>query len=275
MDYISLLHAHHQWASKQQGLRTTPGGYMKWSQYVRVVVENATMLAKGTTPKSAALREVLQAHAHEDIPPRYVSSSLLDAWLNTRVPGLTWNRPYVLPGYVLFFPVGDQSPGIDGKSVIAIVVLNKNEGLLAIPFTHFWQSGQWNVGLCHGLAMPAGFDYNDPSVNEHAKMIAKLVINSWYTHAFEPELITQEESRPGGGGFGKQRQARTPIPPTWIGRNFKIRRESAPAAGQETGIKVRPHWRSGHWHTVRHGKGREQERLQWYRPVYVNSDTSS
>lgn len=75
------------------------------------------------------------------------------------------------------------------------------------------------------------------------------------------------------GGFGVKQASRSPIAPTWIGRNFKIRRESSLAAGQETGIKVRPHWRSGHWHTVRHGKGREQERLQWYRPTYVNADS--
>lgn len=51
--------------------------------------------------------------------------------------------------------------------------------------------------------------------------------------------------------------------------------EPAAEADQETSIKVRPHWRSGHWHTVRHGKGKEHTRTQWYRPTYVNADQAA
>jgi hypothetical protein len=105
-------------------------------------------------------------------------------------------------------------------------------------------------------------------------LIAKLVINSWYTHAFEPELVTTDQVKPArGAGFGRRaKETRSPIAPTWIGRDFKLQRLPSPAAAGEARLAVRPHWRSGHWHTVRHGKGREETRLQWYRPVYVNAD---
>jgi hypothetical protein len=276
MDNITLARAHHEWAAKQAGLRITPSGYMSWLQYVRVTVENAKLLlSSNVPPRSQCVTETLQALACFDVPPRYVSDSLLSAWLHTDVPNLTWNRPYVLPGYVLFFPLGDHSVKIDGRTLLAMLVLNKHEGLVAIPVTQVWSSGQWNVGLCDILLMPPGYNYKSPDVNEAAKLIAKLAINSWYTHLHEPELITTDPVRPvGGSGFGRRgKQARSPIAPTWIGRDFKLQRQQSSAGAGEGRLSVRPHWRSGHWHTVRYGKGREHTRTQWYRPVYVNAST--
>jgi hypothetical protein len=116
-------------------------------------------------------------------------------------------------------------------------------------------------------------DENFDSLQGTDRQAAALALNAWLIHTYEPELITAESAaKTAGAGFGRQGASRTaPCAPTWIGRDFKVRRIVQAAASSEPGIKVRPHWRSGHWHTVRHGKGREHERLQWYRPVYVNS----
>lgn len=265
------------WAKRQNKLRTSPRGYVSWPDFVTAVVKGTQQVVSGEG-KGLGVGEghLYNALGNSDIPPRYVSTELLEAWLRTDVPTFTWNHPYVLPGYVLFLPFGHSLLSHSGMLAMAIAVLSMPGGLMAVTIGGRQNDqGQWTIGPGGEIFITPGRIDCLPGCESFDQLVAKLAVNSWYTHAFEPELITQEESRTGGGGFGKQRQVRTPIPPTWIGRNFKIRRESSPAAGQETGIKVRPHWRSGHWHTVRHGKGREQERLQWYRPVYVNSDTSS
>jgi len=36
-------------------------------------------------------------------------------------------------------------------------------------------------------------------------------------------------------------------------------------------LEVRMHWRRGHLHTVKFGKGRESSRLDWFEPILVNA----
>ncbi len=69
-------------------------------------------------------------------------------------------------------------------------------------------------------------------------------------------------------GFGKSRGPQ-PLPCRWIGKHFKIRSEASPSRGG-THASPQAHWRRGHWHRVRHGQGKEQSKLLWYQPVFVN-----
>ena len=267
-----------QYAKAQKGLRQTPAGYITWQQYIKQIGLSAIQEQQksGLTEKS---RTVLAALCDLDLPPRYITTEMSLAWQKTKVPKLNWNTPYALPGYVLFppCPMKERPPEyFAGEWFIqALMIIYRPDGLQV--FTHDvtfdTQASLFRVAF-HEMLVRPDVDYNDSSCNDQARAIALLAINSWLIHAHEPKLIEQEPAQL-RGGFGVKRQARSPLAPTWIGRNFKVRRESSPSPGQETDIKVRPHWRSGHWHTVRHGKGREQERLQWYRPVYVNTDTAA
>ena len=278
------------WES-QIGARQSPANYQTWMSYLTRTVH----LSFGTNPNSSAAdqqmyagcyselakesREVLSALCDYKLPPRYVSREMSLAWQKTKVPKLNWNNPYVLPGYVCFSPCStkEKPPEFfaDSWYIESLMVIHKPNGLMVYmnSLTFDAKAGLYRVAP-HAALLKPDIDYNTLEADDGLRMMALLAINSWLIHAHEPELI-EHEALPMRGGFGRKPGRPSPIAPTWIGRNFKIRRESSPASGQETGIKVRPHWRSGHWHTVRHGEGRQQERLQWYRPVYVNADPAS
>lgn len=266
-----------QYAKAQKDLRQTPAGYITWQQYIKQIGLSAVQEQQGVglTEKS---RTVMTALCDLDLPPRYITTEMSLAWQKTKVPKLNWNTPYAMPGYVLFppCPTREKPPEyFAGEWFIqALMVIYRPNGLQVFTndCTFETETSLFRVAFHEMLVRPDD-DYNDPLItNDQGRAIALLAINSWLVHAHEPELLTQEPTRL-RGGFGVKRQARSPLAPTWIGRDFKIRHITQAAQG-ENSIKVRPHWRSGHWHTVRHGKGREQERLQWYRPVYVNADTA-
>lgn len=281
MDDIAFARLLQEWAAKQPGLRVTPSGYASWLTFSGLALRNGEALLQQTGGRWDSIRLMLHGLATLDIPPRYVSRDLVQAWLHTDTPTLTWNHPYVLPGYVLFFPL-PVDPDQDWlkiqiregpHTVCAVTVLSSNEGLAAIPIV----LAEGMMQACDGVFIPPDTDANDPIHSGPGRLLAKLAINSWYTHLFEPALITTDFVKPArGSGFGRRcKEARSPIAPTWIGREFKLSKPSFQGEPSEDGRSVRPHWRSGHWHRVRHGKGREAIRLQWYRPVYVNADTAA
>jgi len=45
--------------------------------------------------------------------------------------------------------------------------------------------------------------------------------------------------------------------------------------GHRTKGEKQPHWRRGHWHTVRFGPGKKQSRLDYFKPVLVRADALS
>lgn len=259
----------------QDGLRQSPPGYMNWAQYVKVMGCVALRDYKEGKAAFEKTEAVINKLCTLDIPPRYVSKEISLAWQHTKIPVLNWNNPFVMPGYVLFLPcpIKEQVPEYfaDAWFLASLMVLHEPPGLHAYTTSLTYDSAtrDFRFGF-HHMPLDPGVDYNN-GFDEEERAIAIASINSWLTHAYEPELIEQLPAS-ARGGFGRRTCARSPIAPTWIGRNFKIRTDSSPAPGQETGIKVRPHWRSGHWHTVRHGKGKEHTRTQWYRPTYVNAE---
>jgi hypothetical protein len=200
----------------------------------------------------------------------------MDAWMNTTIPTFTHNHPHVLPAFVVFPPLeGSALDPWPGDQVLAQIVSELTDGPLhvySIESRTASSAGLVNLVSSEFVLMP-GKTHSDLAGID--KRIAAIALNAWLIHTYEPELITTDlsASQP-GMGFAR-RQSCKPYAPTWIGRDFKVRRVGQAASSGEHGVKVRPHWRSGHWHTVRHGQGRQQERLQWYRPVYVNSDATA
>ncbi len=82
------------------------------------------------------------------------------------------------------------------------------------------------------------------------------------------EITDEITTIPSKGGFVKSTGPQ-PLPCRWIGKHFKIRSEASPSRGG-THASPQAHWRRGHWHRVRHGQGKEQSKLLWYQPVFVN-----
>lgn len=294
---------YHTWLDftrTQLKLRQTPQGYLPWETYLaewtaqaRLTLEDVRAHQYGAHEPIAdhgghlseqSLKEALPAMYNTQIPPRYVAKEMAAAWRNTKTPVLTWNHPFVLPGYILFLPLPTDSDldtnsaplwaGLREYYLISLMVLHSSSGLV----TYFCvgdydeQADMINLNTGKQTVFPDQ-NYDIKGIDSLVREVASVAINSWLVHSYEPELIEEVPVASVARGFGRSTGKRSRIAPTWIGRNFKIRRESSPAPREETGITVRPHWRSGHWHTVRHGKGKEHTRTQWYRPTYVNADS--
>jgi hypothetical protein len=93
-----------------------------------------------------------------------------------------------------------------------------------------------------------------------------LLIYNYQKNLVENVVVTT------GKGFTSRSssKARPCLPTTLLGKNFLTRETRSPQSGNKTGVRVRPHWRKGHWHTVLTGAGRKERRLRWFQPVYVN-----
>lgn len=266
--------------AKQRKIRRyCPGGYVDWWEYLSVLHRACKrhIGQPNSTIDVAAKAQfsVLAAHTDDDIPARYVSKELAQAWLKTKTPEFNWNHPYVLPGYVLFLPGSLEDCGVTTKVVCVQYIPPAQANPGTIVFCGFSAAPETNFARPTAGYIIPGSGKLKTEKGSLSHEVVSFVVNSWLIHLHEPGLIEQVPVSVDARGFGHKAGKRPPIAPTWIGRNFKIRRELVLADGQETGVKVRPHWRSGHWHTVRHGKGKEHTRTQWYRPVYVNADQAA
>lgn len=255
----------------------SPDGYLPWSSFLKVFLgalksnQNSLFTTEPIPSGAADFLTACFALSALDVPVRYVSDDMAAAWSHTKLPQLEYNRPTVLPAFVVFPPLRncafDMFPD---EQVVAQIVMELPEGLKAVSLeSRPKTAGVVEIGYSSSF-FAAGDKFDHLSGLD--RQAAALALNAWLVHTYEPELITVVASaRQPGSGFGKRSQTLCPIPPTWIGRDFKVRRITQDQASSEPGVKLRSHWRSGHWHTVRHGKGRQEERLQWYRPVYVNA----
>lgn len=275
-----LMVAFLNYCENKKSAHYSPSGYLPWNNFLNVLLEsldrNADRLIADELIQDYGDKIFLgacSAIAELDAPVRYVSSELAAAWANTTLPRFHFNHPHVLPAFILFPPLKNSAFEVWPKNqIIAQVVMELVGGGIAAFSLETRAKGK-NIVEVGGSATVLMPDQCYDHLSSLDRQAAALALNAWLVHTYEPELITTESitSRP-GAGFGKcTSRKHAPLPPTWIGRDFKVRRTGPAAPTGEAGIKVRPHWRSGHWHTVRHGKGRQEERLQWYRPVYVNA----
>ena len=59
----------------------------------------------------------------------------------------------------------------------------------------------------------------------------------------------------------------------WIGKNYRYVRSNAKNLASTTShASPIAHWRRGHWHTYKTGKGRQIDELKWIEPVLVNAN---
>jgi hypothetical protein len=244
----------------------------------------------------------------EQAPARYLSLELGEALMRTPHPPITADILDILPRMHLLLPKG-LLIAEDGLPVEALLIragrlheplsaeerqeaeeyirrngklqlippeLEGADGIMVAAFTSV-AAYSWVEYLApeakqvhHALDFLESVE--DDDVRSLTETIARLAVNALLIHRHEPELISTDPAPPRkrGTGFGASKDARQPLAPTWIGKSFQRSRSTAAAAttGERRG-PVRAHWRRGHWHTVVHGAGRNQRRLQWFRPVFV------
>ena len=130
------------------------------------------------------------------------------------------------------------------------------------------------------MSHPA-YEWDMQAVQSTNQRMEGLAINALLVQLYQPELLTtvQAAKVPSGKGFSAgggadDTGAVKPQGPLWIGKVFRLDRNTRPASlsspsGASSSAPRRPHWRRGHLHTVLHGEKRQSRRMQWFQTGYV------
>jgi hypothetical protein len=99
----------------------------------------------------------------------------------------------------------------------------------------------------------------------------RVVKNIILIYNYQRDLVEHVTVTTGRGfSLRPKSKTRSPLPTAVLGRNFLAKKTRTSVISAKTGIRLRPHWRKGHWHTVLTGAGRKERKLRWFQPVYVN-----
>lgn len=250
-------------------------------------------------------REAIIAKA----PARYISKELCEAFMQTPIPVLPREvvdiLPYVhliLPRNVLFDHQNDEVVSLIVRTGCLFPTQAKDQPVAKEIMKEFFPDDIITPDELFGASgiqvatiTPEGSNLWQEFIDEHAKSwqeehikqressgyqneaterVMRVAINSLLVHLYEPELITVDPiPKPSSGTGFAAGPGKSPLGPTWIGKGFRCQREKTTAiTGQEQGLgSVRAHWRRGHWHTILHGKKKQERRVQWFKPVFVGS----
>lgn len=284
----------------------SPSGFLEWNEYVKfcLIAGCANSLVasmRAGDAKGAISVTNYRSAVMSCAPARYLSKQIIESFAQTATPELPKEITGVFPDVHLMLPRKTVFDA-EGDEVIAIMI--KSGKLYAEEITQekaeimkkFFPQDRvappellGAEGLQIATMTNGGIDVLEEFLSPDAKSwhesnvkyvdnskykddwtirITRIAINSLLVHLYEPELITADESSTTKGvGFSSRKKQ--PLPATWIGKTFKHQSQKRETS-QDTKSHVRSHWRRGHWHTVIFGKGRQERRVQWFRPVFVN-----
>ena len=118
------------------------------------------------------------------------------------------------------------------------------------------------------------FNFDDIEFRSMSAKISRIVKNVVLIYNYKRELITTVNVNRPASGFSVKKEVsrRTHLPTTLLGKDFLSSKcYSTAESANHTDVIKKPHWRKGHWHTVLHGPGKKERKLQWFQPVYVNA----
>jgi hypothetical protein len=285
----------------------TTADYVDWNIHaVSFLVASGLYLPEGFAEKFIAHDEEFTAHAivsqfaiKSNLPALCLTREIGAAYLKTEIPKQLMpapDPPY--PGVHILLPKG-LAKTTRGDSISSVVVCDRLAvpgvyplgkatatcegdglpGLVILAFSSRFRP-HWYEFFWHGAQTPTiPSPLSDPEASSCADTVLRLVVNSWLTLAYRPELVslgpTPPSSRAAWGAPPDPSGRRVPQVPRYIGWNFTRHVTYTRSASVPTGRKLRPHWRSGHWHTVRHGAGKKQARVKWFQPVYCCPDNTA
>lgn len=286
---------------KLQPQYRSPAGYYNWREHLVTLSAESLYAAEGhplaawsrTYGTSKSIGVIAYAALREKAPAVYVTAELVEALRQTDAPPIPDDLPSVLPAVHFMLPLGAFPTEVDGHSVYAITVercgrdniTNPTPGLGSVVFRLVGNSteregytsvvgskaGEYGVEFFHDKqaldVLP-----QTKGVLDVCKQMEALAINLMLLLAYKPDMLQDD---PHGSGVPRgfqtaKEQKRHILPTTWLGKNFTAKRREAAAKPVGSHASPQAHWRRGHWHTVRYGKGKEQRRVDWFQPVYVN-----
>lgn len=226
----------------------------------------------------------------EDLPPICLSESIVESFLKTEVAEMA-TPEYPLPGFIFQIPSQCLKSISSVVNVYSLLVLpRKNSPVLDIvglSDERYIEMGcSWDISLkaldeinlMTNLNEPDMLEKKAPKDIDQAIMdsmtnVERIVKNAILVYTYEKKHITEptESELSFAKGF-KPNDTVYYMPFRWLGKDFKqtdkkhINTETA-----DERMKMRSHWRKGHWHTVCTGTKRKERQVRWFKPVFVNA----
>jgi hypothetical protein len=279
---------------------STPKNYVKW--YVLLTRVNKGIkygaIILDRIRKNIIKREDVNNFTHEHhsavtvaipvlykVSPICVHENILDSLIHTEVKEMETPESS-LPGYIFLLPLNvtnffetfkekdDTQIKIDS---IFVFPSSLKESYFHVVFTSedkiYFRCYYWNK-------VNDWSDLLNPRI-ETEVLFERLVKNLILIYTYETKQITEEqvkETTP-GKGFTKNKEddkEDISLPIRWLGKTF-VRQQTkyinVTNRSENNNRTVASHWRRGHWHAVCYGPKRKQRKQQWFKPVFVKTNT--
>lgn len=220
------------------------------------------------------------------VPPICVHENILDSLLQTAVKEMDAPERS-LPGYIFLLPL-KANKFLENFKTKDNIQLNIDSmfvdvsGLKGYKWFHVVFLTKDKVHYRYYSWSETGNHSNFLNSNIETEIfLERLVKNLILIYTYETKQITEEQVKvtTPGKGFTKDKEDRnkdTASPIRWLGKTF-VRQQTKylnVANKSENNSKtIASHWRRGHWHTVCCGPKRKQRKQQWFKPVFINTNT--
>ena len=243
----------------------SPIGYYSWHKVASSYIENY---------KNSSQEKRFKVFSS---PAYYLTDELAKAFIDTPVQDLKLDEePKIVNNSFFVF----QSTSLNNvRYVFVDCVYQKGFVYLHISFHKNYGafSGQSIKFAWNDLNKFKKIDNNrretDGVVENQFNIIVNMILLMNQQPDIEVEYMPPSITIPVQRGFSKP-EVFKPRPITWVGKEFskrivKIYPKTDDLLPKQAGVPKRSHWRRGHWHTVLQGPKREQRRMRWFQPVYV------
>ena len=287
-----------------RGRHVSPPGFENWQTIQNILEPLATEVAKNPEPYKkftespvppegfdfeAAVGFMLSINAYNFVasqaPAIYLDKKLGQALLRTDIPAIKDTPKLPFEDFLVMFPEGLFPTGTGGEKLKAVLISNL-QGAQSFVGHGIVEKGKRMLvpsNLCHWYETSSAKDVakvelefleSEDDLNSKLHFIEAL-------DAFYKNLILVYNSRPDlmyeeffARPKKKTKADSNRMPVRILGRNY------APGVQRCVGVNknkdvnkgtvMQAHWRRGHYHTVCHGKNRQERTLKWFEPIYVN-----
>jgi hypothetical protein len=239
-----------------------------------------------------------------DVPPICISEEIIESFLKTDVPPMEVPN-YSLPSFIFHLPSNIAKSIANDYDVYVMLVLPIENTTLfdVVCITQkkhllIEMSCDWNKNLRDKESIGFGHEIGD-ATNENIRYmklpdqrvapkdlddgimttintLERLIKNAILTYTHEKKYVKDADKNEISFTRGFKDTDDSPMPFRWLGKDFKksvtkSTTKTLEISGDGQGIRMRPHWRRGHWHNVCTGTKRKERQLRWFKPVFVNA----